>query len=610
MYEGMLDFQRQYRGERFTLYAPFDSQGAYQYIPQHLQIADKTDGSPDIRLTLIRGQNPLLPPSPYGVLDFRVRFAEPVNEALALARTLRNNAMISAARPAGGSLRLRLVDEADESKPAADESIDMVWNSLGIARFYFRTDAVGATLIKRSIEEGIVALHAMAAIEIEGIAPRVDVKIKFDPRELYDSIKAFINHNHDVSWDQLVDYFSQHVTSLPILIMGDTQILTRLFAEALADHYSHRFTRLTAPPVTGGSPRLLLLESDRIRSGVIQWDMAQALRVKRAFAMYLDPIAAARQVTQSGDSSKVIVNKIVPPMQTGYQPIHISANLPSDRQGILQLGVVVTAEPHPPARMYKIIETVVLQPPSDEQTIVLRFAPNESLHYKFSTFVIMRGPDQRVKKIEGQLGEYYHDSEIALDVSDFPIFFVPIEASQGLLKLAQVQVVYERWENNHRLLEEFELQPDRSNIAVILPKSSEKARLTVTARSHNSGAILSLGPLPATSQQIGLHSFPEYGPHEINVDIDFGEEVTLLALELLPQGRPETSEFITVLHFTTERSQRTWQWFAQSPFEPGYRFRFLASPREPEHEWSEVRSPFADLHIHAESQQVVEGVVP
>ena len=138
-------------------------------------------------------------------------------------------------------------------------------------------------------------------------------------------------------------------------------------------------------------------------------------------------------------------------------------------------------------------------------------------------------------------------------------------------------------------------------IALALPKGTAGATLEIEARSREEAKALQLGPFPARNLQLGLHSFPEYGSHRVEITCVFDNDIQLFAIDLLPEDRPETPEEITVLHFTPAQLKREWTWLARSPFRAGYRYRTHRSPDESPTAWSEIRSPFESLKIRVET---------
>jgi hypothetical protein len=229
--------------------------------------------------------------------------------------------------------------------------------------------------------------------------------------------------------------------------------------------------------------------------------------------------------------------------------------------------------------------------------IHLRLSPAEQLAYTFSTFIVLR-QGSGIERLEG--GETPHQgSRLDLSPDDFPVSFVSIGASQGLLELATVHGMCRRRQGESEAEQPFELAVEQPAIALALPRGTAEATLAIEARSRDGARALQLGPVPARNLQLGLHSFPEYGPHRVEITCVFDDDIQLFAIDLLPEDRPEISEEITVLHFTPAQLKREWTWWARSPFRAGYRYRAHRSPDESAAAWSEICSPFEPLKIRA-----------
>ena len=84
--QGLPDFQRPFRAGELQVFFPYERGGPHVLTPSSLEVAPRDDSTPDFSLELVRGKNPLLPPAPYGVLDFRIGARYMTDEALTLLR--------------------------------------------------------------------------------------------------------------------------------------------------------------------------------------------------------------------------------------------------------------------------------------------------------------------------------------------------------------------------------------------------------------------------------------------------------------------------------------------------------------------------------------------
>src|SRR5262245_9967255 len=103
---GDIDFGRPMVERGMTIFRSFEREGHYRLLPQDLAIATDGNKRPEFLLELVRGQTPLLPPKPYGVIDFRVQPQYRIDDALVMLRTQEPKAMLEEAAFTSGFLRL------------------------------------------------------------------------------------------------------------------------------------------------------------------------------------------------------------------------------------------------------------------------------------------------------------------------------------------------------------------------------------------------------------------------------------------------------------------------------------------------------------------------
>ena len=82
----MPDFQAPIQEKGVVVLMPYAASGAYTLLPQALDIARRQDGAGDFHLGIVRPENPMLPPSPYGMLDFRLQAVFAMQDGLAIVR--------------------------------------------------------------------------------------------------------------------------------------------------------------------------------------------------------------------------------------------------------------------------------------------------------------------------------------------------------------------------------------------------------------------------------------------------------------------------------------------------------------------------------------------
>jgi hypothetical protein len=186
---------------------------------------------------------------------------------------------------------------------------------------------------------------------------------------------------------------------------------------------------------------------------------------------------------------------------------------------------------------------------------------------------------------------------LTLGVDDFPVAFIPIEASDDLLSSARVYCRC-RWDGSADPLE-IELTLAAASAAFALPPGATNPTLEFEAAPlQQQAAPIRLGPKPARPTHLSLASFPEFGAHSVAITVALPPDVPVAALDFRPEALPDEPSSITTHAFTKARASREWIWFAASPFAAGYRWRHHVDGNAPG-PWSDVQSPFQQLEVQA-----------
>jgi hypothetical protein len=579
--QGLPDFDSLIQTDHSQTFYAYEQPGNGMVLPNAVEVVPE-----DFSLVLVRGQNPTLLPKPHGILTVRLQPIYPMTEALEELRSQHNAFAI--AQPVlfkSGFLRLYPAHRSDPIPDDLTVPVPLGWNGLTTARYCLTLTESTAIVLKKALSGDLLPLKAIAEMEIVGVAPRLPLRVQFDPAVLLDQLAAFGNAQRQVPCEAITRFFRQAVRSLPLKIVGD--LPAEGFAETMTDWVRAHFGTFIACPTDAGDPHLAIATH---AAGSIEWDLSQPLQAYRTIVLSLDPLAAAQQLVQTKGLDAIFQEVTVPPIQTGTWAIDVAANLPDHRPGIISIEVTLKAPPVLPHRPQARIVTADLLPPEDTAQVMLRLSPMEKLAYMVSTTVVLQD-SSGVQQLTGE--EIMHTgSRLSLRPDQFPITFIPIEATRSLLELATIVGVCRWQEGEIAKSQSFELSKNQPAIALVLPKSTTAAMLDLSARAIESNQTLQIPPFPAKNCQIGLHAFPEFGTHQIDVDCKFDEGDNLYAIDLLPEGVPESEA--SLLFFTPAQSRKTWRWLAKSPFQAGYRYRPHAEPSIP---WSTVQSPFTALKI-------------
>jgi hypothetical protein len=402
------------------------------------------------------------------------------------------------------------------------------------------------------------------------------------------------NDQRQITREKVLGFFHQDPASLPVEVAGDVTSPGE-FSETMTDWVRARFASFIPSPEDDKKPHWTLTSASEVGSGSFEWDLSQPLQTYRPFLFSLHPLESAQQLVKARGIEAVTRNTVVPSIPTGLFPLSISANLPACRPGILAVGVTLKAKPRLPFRPQAVIESVEFTPPDDRAGLSLRLSPGESPEYTYSTFII-REDSSGVTELAGAETPHAGDS-LHLSPADFPMNLIPLHASQALLDLAVLDCTCQWKQSGAAVEQQAKLDSDQPAIGLALPKDAEEATIQVRARSRSGGSTVTFGPIPARGLELGLHSFREYGPHTIRIECTFSDNTPLLAVDLLPEDRPETPAEITVIALTPAQPRKDWTYLAASFFRPGYRFRLHPSADETPKAWSEVQSPFESLKL-------------
>lgn len=597
--QGLPDFQKPIISEGFQIFYPYEGAGKHVFMPDGLKLAERTDESPDFMLEFVRGLNPALPPTPHGVLDFRVTSIYRTGQALKILREKHPAAMVEPVFFTSGTLVIQTLGR-DSLPDDIKAPIQLAWNGLGVARSFLKISADSATIIKRSLESDILLLQAYALLGMHGVSPRVPVKVKFNPEILLGALASSGDEKRIVRLSKVLEFFMKDPEIIPVEISGDfSNIDRREFSEAITDRLVDRFCNFTLPLEEGFmEPYISLPAKGQEVSGTFEWDLFEPLEVVRAFILNLAPLETISNWTKDHKLDGIYREVVVPAIQTGFLPVSVSANLPAPMVGVLMIGVRIKAPPNPPYRPQAISEFIELNPQKDSARVVLRFSPAERPEYIVQTFAVIKdssGP----RELRGP--ETIHNGDyIELSPVDFPIDFAIVGASKNLLKISALRGSGKWSTSGTTVGQPFDLSIDRPFAAIAVPKDTDEVLLEVEAFPIDGSRSLKLGPVRTKILKIEPYSFPEYGPHKITIECIFGGEVDLFVIDLLPESAPEAEA--SVLHFTLSKPKREWNWVADSPFHSGYRYREHRNPDQAQAAWSEIKSAFEDLVIQAKSE--------
>ena len=574
MYTDGPDFQTALRSGGLVIYRKYSQPGSWVVFPHALDISLKTDGTPDFKLDLVRSAEPGL--AGYGVVDFRVR---PVVD-LAGAQKAVPDGQVYPGSFVGGWLRLLAREPGATESAILLPPLRIASNGLGVVRLACQTTPEAISLLKRALLEGTVLVEAWAEMRAEGVAPIFPATITVRSADLAGLLPAGASQGIITRASAIAALAKPGIIAgLPPGIDGAEA------AEAVADRlFSLAGTPVPSPEKDYAECWQLDLGSGNTR---FEWDLSRISPALRTTALRFDPVGLVRQALAAGGLERLVTHHDLPEFQTGFVPVLVTANLADVRSPALSCGVDIAAAARPPHRLHAIRESVEFEPPGDRRELILRFAADESPDYQIQTFVWAR-TDAGVQEWRSPR-KPHSGGELRLTVDDFAARFVPVEAAPQLLNEGTVEITAS-WDGASETLA---LAPEKPTDTLVCARTA--ANLAFACRLRRSGRVLQ-APIPAGDRLfLDLALFREYGAHHIDIAIDFTGGPDLVAMELKAEDSPDAAA--AILAFTALKPGRGWNWFAGSPFAPGYCFR----PYQAEHPaaWSAPQSPFETLRLNA-----------
>jgi hypothetical protein len=596
--QGLPDFQRPIHGPTYEIYHPYEHAGSFVVASSRLEVATTVAGKPDFLLEFIRGMAPGLPPGPYVRLDFRVSAAFPAADALAQLRDQYAAATVMPPVFSGGFLRLQPAADTGDLPADLLEPMALAANGLGTVRYAVRLSPAAGAAVEGALEGDVLGIMAWAEMELEGVAPRVPVQVRFSPADVLGELAQLTPDPAApvITRDRLEQYFAQELHRLPLTLSGALPIgMDTDFIECLADRVRVDYGRFVAARDTPVRSSIGLDMREAV-PGSVTWDLGEPIAARRTVVAALDPFEAARRVVTAEGISAVVKQTIVPPLETGTRRVHVTANLPAARSGVISLGVDLVARERPPQRPQAVYQTIEFVPPTDAGVATLKLSMAEPTAYEYATWAVV-GSAGHVEKLN-RPGVAHEGEALDLGVDDFPVRLVSVAATAALLDLADVAGLCVLTTPGPPIERRFILSRETPELAVAAPRDAEIDTINVEATERGGTKVVRRSLAATQGMRIDVSSFEEFGVHGVIVEADFaGAAPGLIAVDLVPEGREEQADSIETLALTAAVPSREWRYTAASPFRAGYRFRIRAGGDAPPAPWSDVQPAGARVHV-------------
>lgn len=540
-------------------YQGFEDPALALVPPRSLRLARRADGRPAFLMERFRARAGTWPES-HGVVTMTLEAERPLDQVLEAARAGHPTARAVPATLAAGSLRM----------VGMSRVTDLAWDGVGTVTVSERVSPEEITLLRGVVEGAVPDVRADAVVEVAGVGARADLVVTVAPQWLSAWLRSLpLGHDGRVRRDDVVaglrtDVLPDGGDEHRVLVdVTGARPGDEVFAQVLADRIRSRWQGFLPPGEEA--------------PGTWRWDLADAVVTWREHLLTLPLFDAFAEIREHLDQHAPPGVEL-DPVPAGWRTVTVLANLPTRQSGVEACGVDVTAAPRPPERPQAVTATIDLGGDRPTGSATLRLAPGEEPDFVRQTWAIVVAHHE-VHELRGQ-PVAFHGERFTLRPGDFPVRFVPVDIEAALLELAHVHVEFRRVDDQPFVgRADFELTEPRTDLAV---PAGEDMTMTVRLASRTGAGTLDLGPYPPEPLWLGRHLLPGWGPHHVQVS---GGAGGLAAVAL----RPETSDGDgAVVALTPDQPERTWTWFADDPFRPGYQFRVVPAGAAPG-PWSPVR---------------------
>jgi hypothetical protein len=154
---------------------------------------------------------------------------------------------------AAGFLRWQPAGNVDELPADLRTPTSLAWGGLTTARCLLKLSLAAGLLLKGALLNKLLALYATAELELLGVAPRLPLRIRFDPAALLGALAEQADEQRRLARVKLLGFLRQDLRSLPLEIRGELDDPDE-FAATLADWVRARFGVFVPSPHEDGQP--------------------------------------------------------------------------------------------------------------------------------------------------------------------------------------------------------------------------------------------------------------------------------------------------------------------------------------------------------------------
>jgi hypothetical protein len=574
------------RGNGYRILLPYEGVGACTLTPSGVALALTPSGAPDFAFDYIRRDDQSTPI--YAVLSFRVEPLFPFDDALQQLRATDPHATLRNISFTAGFLRLKAIGTAHPVPDSLLAPLPLVWDGSGAARFSIELTGDAAQFVGGLLEQQLISLLAYLELEFAGVSPILPLTVSFDPERLIAALAP--DRERRVSRDVVFRTLRDRLDTVPLEWDGDPRTQPAdLVAQAVTNVLRTRLGTFVPAPIPDGDGYFAFQATGGAGSRET-WNLREPFAARESVVLSLNPFDALYQVTRGGNIKSVIHFVTVPPLNFGALPVAISANFPDGMDA--QVGVELHAPANAPSRPQAIWSgRILLDPPDYLASRTLRFSPAErSPSYVFRTSCDL--PDGEY--VEGDDRPAPTDpTRLVLGAADLPVDLVGIACRPRLLRIARITGDASWVDAGLTRHREFALDETAALITLAVPRTATSRALTIRIAPRVGTATAIEIQAPLESALVDLTSFAEFGTHTLELSCTFpADEGRAVIVDIQGAAGGE----VTPVRVTPASPRTSFSWYAESPFEPGYRFR-----QHSVGDWSEVQPPFEPLRLAFDS---------
>ncbi len=585
---GVPDWQGALETEEFTFLPAYGDDELHYGIPKSLALVDRVDKSPDFALEFVSNLNA---PSPADSLFATINMClARGGDARAAYCTLATDKPTATALPATFTPTAFWYLEATNEPQAVQQ---FAWEDVDRARvFQHMSRELGVRVWNALPRSSTLAARAAIECGIAAFLPRVPTKVTFEPRALLAALRGLNPRTTEgsVSLDAVIAYFKDSLASTPLKLAGPVEPSRRRdLALALAGRVVHHLAVPERTPRISDGPHIALRNVDGLPDPTV-WDLSTPLLTTLPRMLQFDPFT---RILSAGGRGAVTFFTRVPPLPKDLltQRVVVNANLPPNISNVeaidLTLRVGADLSPNKKQQPY----TITLHPANNEAPRAVELKYRKANPKRYSARLRL------VSEAGLRTSDWFDctDDYLYIGTERLPAHSATVRASADLVQQAALDVALTHADEAGNLRSQ--LGPANPAVTFLMADIPDAARIRVTARDvSDANRMLVLEDLPCRSVGIDLLAFQDYGPHTIDVRVEFHSDASTADFEFDPEvGNTEP----IVIRFTPQVNKTTVSYFATNMFRSRYRWRRATDDQDTPAEWSDYLSSKEPLTIHA-----------